>query len=77
MKPGPALCSDMDPELFFPEDDATVEDAQVKEAKDVCERCPGKFQCLLLAIKNREEYGIWGGTLPSERDELVRRLSQR
>lgn len=67
----------MDPDLFFPDDDATDEDPQVQEAKSVCAVCPGKFQCLLSALRNKEEFGIWGGMLPGERIEFVQRLSNR
>lgn len=36
-----------------------------RKAKALCVRCPVRRECLEYGID--EDYGIWGGTLPSER----------
>jgi hypothetical protein len=38
----------------------------VKNAKQVCQKCPVEKDCLVWALLYREE-GIWGGTTDSER----------
>ena len=58
--------------LFFPDGDIGPTRAQVKEAKQVCRRCPVTLTCLSWALDNGQEAGIWGGTT-----EQVRRLLRR
>ena len=41
-----------------------------RKAKALCARCPVRRECLEYGIE--EDYGIWGGTLPSERKESGR-----
>ena len=38
-----------------------------RKAKALCARCPVRRECLEYGID--EDYGIWGGSLPSERKE--------
>ena len=38
-----------------------------RAAKDICEGCPVKDECLEFALRNKIEYGIWGGLTPQER----------
>jgi len=37
------------------------------EAKAICRLCPFKKPCLQLALDNKEEWGVWGGTTPAQR----------
>lgn len=62
-----ALCSQMDPELWFPQpwEDETP-------AKLICGRCPVREACLAHALNANEEYGVWGGLSPEERREMRR-----
>jgi WhiB family redox-sensing transcriptional regulator len=67
-----ALCSQMDPELWFPEpweDEAP--------AKAVCGRCPVRAACLAYALDTNEQHGVWGGLSPEERREARRRLGAK
>jgi WhiB family redox-sensing transcriptional regulator len=72
--PGPlgwqelALCSQTDPEAFFPEKGGST-----REAKRICESCEVRAECLEYALANDERFGIWGGYSERER----RRLKQR
>lgn len=66
---GQASCLSVGTEAFYLERDPD----QVRER--VCGSCPIKKDCLKTALKNREQYGVWGGTLPSERLALIRRRS--
>ena len=51
-------CRSYDPELFFAETPADVE-----EAKALCLGCPVRAQCLAGALDRREPWGVWGGEL--------------
>ena len=61
-------CRDI-PDVFFPDDFPVggVRKQAEKVAKNLCQECPIKTECLLYATANKEDYGIWGGLLPKER----------
>jgi WhiB family transcriptional regulator, redox-sensing transcriptional regulator len=42
------------------------------QAKAICSGCEVQGQCLEFALRNPEEteFGVWGGTTPSERRRL-------
>jgi WhiB family redox-sensing transcriptional regulator len=63
-----ALCSQTDPEAFFPEKGGSTRDA-----KRICAQCNVKSECLEYALKNDERFGIWGGLSERERRRLRRR----
>lgn len=58
-------CKPEDSKLFFSELKSNV-----VKAKAICATCPVKADCLETALKNNEEYGIFGGTTPNERKTL-------
>lgn len=62
---GQARCLEVDPEIFFPERGGSS-----KAARAVCNDCPVRIECLRYALKNREQFGIWGGTSERERRKL-------
>jgi WhiB family redox-sensing transcriptional regulator len=47
-----------DPELFFAEAPADVE-----QAKALCRGCRARISCLAGALERREPWGVWGGEL--------------
>ena len=51
-----ALCSQTDPEAFFPEKGGSTRDA-----KRVCAQCEVREQCLKWAIEHDERFVIGGG----------------
>ena len=51
-----AVCNQTDPDAFFP-----AYPNQARRAMMVCAKCPVKKECYDYAIKNNEEYGVWGG----------------
>ena len=61
-----ALCSQTDPEAFFPDPGGSV-----RSAKVVCAGCDVREQCLQYALDHREIWGIWGGTSERERRGMV------
>lgn len=42
---------------------------EMKRAIAICQECPVKDECLDWALQN-EDYGIWGGTTPTQRKKL-------
>lgn len=65
-----ALCSQTDPEAFFPEKGGST-----REAKKICIGCEVRSECLEYALQNDERFGIWGGLSERERRRLKRRAS--
>ncbi|MFF5980887.1 WhiB family transcriptional regulator [Streptomyces olindensis] len=63
-----AACTGYSLDLFFSE-----ADLKVREAKQVCARCPVRGECLTegLRAEDASRYGIYGGLTPEERTELV------
>ncbi len=60
-----ALCSQTDPEAFFPEKGGSTRDA-----KKICVSCDVRDECLNYALANDERFGIWGGLSERERRKL-------
>jgi WhiB family redox-sensing transcriptional regulator len=63
-----AACIDTDQRMFFP----AQGDANTR-ARQMCAGCPVRVPCLDYAVDNHEEFGIWGGTTPRERQAIRRR----
>lgn len=56
---GPELpCHAVDPELFFSDDPAVIEQAKV-----LCHGCSLRQECLTGALERQEPHGVWGGEL--------------
>jgi WhiB family redox-sensing transcriptional regulator len=64
-----ALCSQTDPEAFFPEKGGST-----REAKKICVGCEVRDECLEYALEHDERFGIWGGLSERERRRLRRRV---
>jgi WhiB family transcriptional regulator, redox-sensing transcriptional regulator len=67
-----ARCTEVDPEIFFPERGGSS-----KSARAVCDKCLVKQDCLEYALKNKEQFGIWGGTSERERRKIRRERARR
>jgi WhiB family redox-sensing transcriptional regulator len=55
---GPGLPCTGNPDLFFAETPAHVE-----QAKALCQGCRARIGCLQGALERREDWGVWGGEL--------------
>ena len=67
-----ALCVQVDPELFFPEQGSSS-----TEAKRICQRCDVRAECLAWALAQPERVaGVWGGLTESERREPRRQFGR-
>jgi hypothetical protein len=76
LEKGMPICSEIDPELFFPQDvEGNINASYYNErgAQEVCSTCVYKVDCLIFAFKNNEQ-GIWGGTTDGQRKEIRRRI---
>lgn len=62
-----ALCREVDPDLFFP---APGEHEQTEQAKQVCDRCPVRTECLAWALDVGLRAGICGGVTEGERRRM-------
>ena len=74
------LCSQVDPELFFPEEkeySKTAYYVNVKAAKEICSNCPLITECLEYALVNHPIQGLWGGLTEKERYNLLRNNRKR
>jgi WhiB family transcriptional regulator, redox-sensing transcriptional regulator len=65
-------CRDSDPNLFYPLGRGVAALEQAEEAKLFCRTCPSREPCLAFALVTRQELGVWGGTTPDERRQILR-----
>lgn len=72
-----AICRDTDPDLFFPVGTTGQALVQIDRAKEVCEQCTVRLDCLEFALETNQDSGIWGGTSEEERRKLRREYVAR
>lgn len=64
-----AACLGLNPKLFFANrGDATT----TRQARRVCAACHVRAECLAYALRNEEQFGMWGGLSEKERRTLLR-----
>jgi WhiB family redox-sensing transcriptional regulator len=68
-----AACRGRNPETWFPEIRKTLaeEIRAAMPAKRICAACPVLAECLAAAFEN--DFGIWGGSTPAERERVADR----
>jgi WhiB family redox-sensing transcriptional regulator len=67
-----AECAKPGGPTMFPHDKDNI---GIQVARDVCNRCPVRTQCLEEALNRKELFGVWGGLTTDERQGL-RRLAR-
>ena len=72
-----AICRDTDPDLFFPVGTTGQALVQIARAKEVCNECPVKIDCLEYALETNQDSGIWGGLAEEERRAIRRQTAAR
>lgn len=66
-----ASCEGIETDIFYPPRDIfSVE--ELRTLKRICVECPVMDACLEWAIAH-ERYGVWGGTVPVERERIRKR----
>lgn len=70
-----ARCRDRGPSMFFVEfiKPSWRREQKIEEARQFCERCPVRGECLDDALATREQFGIRGGLTEEERGKVSRR----
>lgn len=64
-----AACVSYNPETWFPTD--KNHRRQWDEAQRICVmECPVRDDCLRYALEANEQYGVWGGMTPEQRQKL-------
>jgi WhiB family redox-sensing transcriptional regulator len=58
-------------DVFHPDPEAPDYAEQVADAKELCSGCPAEADCLLYALAEGIEGGIWGGYTAEERAALM------
>lgn len=69
--PADLPCRTQDPDLWFAETPAKLE-----QAKELCTDCPARVGCLAGALSRREPGGVWGGEI-FDRGRIVARKRPR
>ena len=69
---GDAACRDTDPDLFFPVGQTGPAIEHIAKAKDVCNSCAVKVECLEYSLMTNQDAGVWGGLTEDERRKIRR-----
>lgn len=64
-----------EPDLFFTAEAPGNEDL-IELAKAHCMFCPVKARCLALGMELNDQWAIYGGTTPKERNQLRQELEE-
>ena len=67
-----ALCSQIDPEIWFPEIRQSNRAAKLICGSPEAPNCPVREECLEYALRTDQRYGVWGGLSEMERREVRR-----
>lgn len=62
-----AVCADVDPEIFFPDESSPNLYDLIWKAKEFCFTCKHRVACADFAIKENISDGVWGGMSAEER----------
>lgn len=62
-----ANCRSTDPELFHPGETNKWNHRSVRQALNVCAKCPVSIACLNWALETHDVFAILGGTTPEQR----------
>jgi WhiB family redox-sensing transcriptional regulator len=63
-----AACKGQPSDLWFPDNGEVCE-----AAKQVCNGCSVRGECLAYALTNRIDYGVWGGASAKQRQRMRRK----
>lgn len=66
-------CRNNDPDLWFPD---TYHGDNARTARSLCGQCPVRVACLRRALRNCDQFGIFGGLDPDERARILVRIGR-
>lgn len=65
-------------ETFFTQgDDHDEPHYPSPRARELCNRCPFRPDCLQFALNNDVDYGVWGGMSAFQREQISRKQSRK
>jgi WhiB family transcriptional regulator, redox-sensing transcriptional regulator len=64
-----AYCRDIQPEVFFPDED---DGEGIARAQRLCAACAVAVPCGEYALRNQEPDGVWGGMSAKDRRRVLR-----
>lgn len=67
-----ADCKNYPTEAFFGSEEQPLTAKEARFAKRICGACPVQRDCLISALKGREEHGVWAGLTSVERKRMLR-----
>jgi len=67
-----ADCQNYPSEIFYGTIEAPLSAKESRMAKTICGACPVRRDCLIAALRDGEEHGIWAGLTRLERRKLLR-----
>ena len=70
-----ALCTQYDPELFFPEEDNPGRPCESPAIK-ICQRCPVRRECLEWSFEIDDRFAVLGGTTKHMRGKIRNRMEK-
>jgi hypothetical protein len=63
----------MQSELFYGKNELPMTSQEIKTAKTICSQCDVRRDCLITSLKDKEEFGVWGGYTSFERRAALAR----
>jgi len=68
-----AYCNGMSSELFYGKNELPMTSTEIKNAKTICNKCDVRRDCLITSLKDKEDFGVWGGFTSFERRAALAR----
>lgn len=68
-----AYCFGMPSELFYGKNELPMTSVEIKNAKTICNQCEVRRDCLITSLRDKEEFGVWGGYTSFERRAALAR----
>lgn len=70
-----AECKGVDPNVFVPNEGRGLNGRTTyAKARDYCKRCTVVNECLLFALTEHMEFGMFGGATPRERRDMKKQV---
>lgn len=66
----PSCANALNPEIWFPDEDSTIQARYARTAnfaREICEGCPAREECLDYSLQYENLSGIWAGLDKHER----------
>lgn len=72
------LCTDFDPDLWFPDPDdhPSRRQARTAQAQKICSHCPVRAACLRWAFETGDEWAVLGGRTANQRTRVRHRMER-